>query len=218
MRKCIISFVLLALLDVVGCGASKETVNEKSNEEKANELIRAELFKTLYDYESYEPIETIVKEAKNTTLNNKECWGYAIAASAFFKETKKHIEKAKNAQEHMEIWGPPSYYSSSRSDRKYYEYEKEWKEHLNNAKLNFKRIHSAVDSIKCIKTKLDTIQIIGWEVNHKFRCKTKGGHASIGNYKYIIDKHFEKIIFQIDTDDDNYSMMVELLTNPESIK
>lgn len=206
MKRSVILLSIFAILGVTGC---------KSNEEKANEIIRAELSKTLYDYDSYQPIETIVKEAKNIALNNEECWTYAMISVSFLNDANEDIKKAKNAQEYMEIWGPPSYYSSSMSDTKFYEYQREFKAHLENAKLNLERSQIAQDSLECIKMKLDTMQVIGWEVNHKFRCKSKGGYACIGNYKYVIDKNFEKIILQADTDDEKYSMIIDMLTNVE---
>lgn len=205
MKKCIILLTIIATLCLTSC---------KSNEEKANELIRAELSKTLYNFDSYQPIETIVQEARNTAFNNEECWGYAMAANSFLNDAWEYLEKSKNAQEYMEIYGPPTYYSSSSSDRKYYEYKKEAKEHLETAQLNIDRSKAAVDSIKYIKAKLDTMQIIGWEVVHKFRCKTKGGYATIGNYKYVIDKNFEKILFHIDVDDEEYKKNVSVLNVP----
>lgn len=205
MKKYVILLTIFAAFSVTGC---------KSNEEKANELIRAELSKTLYDYESYQPIETTIKEAKNTAFNNEECWGYAMAANSFLNDAWEYIEKSKNAQEYMEIYGPPTYYSSSSSDRKYYQYKKEAKEHLETAQLNIDKSKAAVDSIKCIKAKLDTMQIIGWEVVHKFRCKTKGGYATIGNYRYVIDEKFEKILFHVDLDDEECIKNASLLTIP----
>ena len=209
MKRCVVLLSIFTILGITGC---------KSNEEKANELIRTELSKTLYDFDSYQPIETIVKEAKNTAFNNKECWTYAMVVVSYLNDATEDIKKAQNAQEYMEIWGPPTYYSSSRSDRKYYEYKKEAEGHLENAERSAKASRAAIDSIKCIKEKLDTIEIIGWEVRHKFRCKSKGGYASIGDYKYVIDKEFEKIIFEIDTDDENYSRLVDIITNAENIK
>ena len=36
--------------------------------------------------------------------------------------------------------------------------------------------------------------------------------------KYIIDKNFEKIIFHIDTDDEKYPKLIDILTNAEIIE
>lgn len=102
----------------------------------------------------------------------------------------------------MDIWGPPSYYSSSYSDSQYYKYKEEYEE-------NIKKAISANDLCKGIAldlkrhiAKLDTTRVVGWEVKHRFRCKTKGGSPDIGDYRYVLDKDFKKIIIQEDTDDD----------------
>ena len=80
MKKCIILLTIIATLCITSC---------KSNEEKANELIRAELSKTLYDFDSYQPVETIVKE-------NQQQYYNAIAASIIrIRETSKYLEKFK---------------------------------------------------------------------------------------------------------------------------
>ena len=97
MKKCIILLTIIATLCITSC---------KSNEEKANELIRAELSKTLYDFDSYQPVETIVKEAKNTAFNNEKCWQWASLANLYLDECHKHIESSKQAQEYMEIYTP----------------------------------------------------------------------------------------------------------------
>ena len=52
MKK--VLFLLVAIIALVGC---------KSKEEKAAEMIKKELFKTLYDFDSYQPIETKVDSA-----------------------------------------------------------------------------------------------------------------------------------------------------------
>lgn len=46
----------------------------QSKEEKAAELIKNELSKTLYDFESYSPIETTVTEAKLSVYTDTVCW------------------------------------------------------------------------------------------------------------------------------------------------
>lgn len=209
MKNCIILLTALSLLGFTSC---------KSNEDKANELIRAELSKTLYDFDSYQPIETIVQKAKNTTLNNKKCWDHAMLAILSLDMAAANIKKANEANEYMEILGPPTSYSSSRSDREYEEYKDKKEEHIANGKINLKIFAKLTDSLKILKKELDTTQIIGWEVHHKFRCKTKGGYASIANYKYLIDKNFDKIIFQIDTDDKKYASIVELLATLDKTK
>lgn len=65
---------------------------------------------------------------------------------------------------------------------------------------------------------LDTNKVIGWEVTHRFRCKTRGGQASIGDYRYIISPDFKTVLWHEDTDDDDYKSahkMIESARNRE---
>ena len=116
--------IVLVSLFVVSC---------ESKEEKAAELVKNELSKTLYDYESYEPIETKVSEAYQTPYNDTTCFRVAMGIAYVMNATSKAIDEAKEAREHADIWGPPTYYSSSYSDNKYRKYcaeaeEKFWED------------------------------------------------------------------------------------------
>lgn len=177
----------------------------QSKEEKAAGLIKQELSNALYDFDSYQPIKTTVTEAFSSAYNDTTCWYTAMAISYCMKDVSEYYEKANDAKERMEIWGPPSYYSSSYSDNQYYKYRRKWEENLDKATRRFEVAKSFVKELQDSIKSLDSTRYLGWEVFHRFRCKTKGGHAAIGNYRYIIDKEFTKIIFREDLDDDNYS-------------
>ncbi len=186
-------------------------VSCKSKEEKAAELIKTEMSKTLYDFDSYEPVETKVTEAYQTAYNDTSCLKMAMAIAYGLYEADKYLKEAESAQERMDIWGPPTYYSSSYSDRKYYEYRDQVKD-------NMAKMTAAVDVIKEVGrllqdsiAKLDGKKIIGWEVRHRFRCKTRGGHASIGDYRYIISEDFKEILWQEDTDAEGYKAAKEMI-------
>ena len=97
----------------------------KSKEEKAAELIRNELSKTLYDFDSYQPIETSVIEAKMNAFNDSSCWKKGAVLAYGMQKLLKYMDMYKDAKEHMEIWGKPTYYSSSYSDNRYYKYRDE---------------------------------------------------------------------------------------------
>ena len=66
---------------------------------------------------------------------------------------------------------------------------------LSTCKIKAKELKSTIFS-------LDTTQIIGWEVTHHFRCKTRGGMPDIGHYRYVIDKKFERILLIEDMSDE----------------
>lgn len=193
------------ILIVCSLGLALMLASCKSNERKAEDLIRAELSKTLLDFNSYEPIETTVVEAYENAYNDSWCLQQAMAISQCMKNAEEYKEAMSDARERMDIWGAPSYYSSSYSDNQYYKYQAQAEENLSKLKteLDFIRMWGIAlqDSIKC----LDTGKIIGWEVKHRFRCKTRGGQSAIADYRYILDKKFENVILREEMDDDDYS-------------
>lgn len=183
----------------------------KSKEDKAAELVKNELSKTLYDYESYEPIETKVSEAYQTAYNDTTCYRMAMGIAYVMDKCSKALDESKDAQEHAEIWGPPTYYSSSYSDSQYRKYRDKANEKREEALRGyelFKTMGSALeDSIKV----LDNKKVIGWEIKHRFRCKTKGGQNTIADYRYVVDPDFKKVYFCEDTDDNDYKQAREVI-------
>lgn len=188
----------------------------KSNEKKAADLIEIALSKTLLDFGSYEPIETTVSEAYETAYNDKNCIQQALATGKTFQKVNEYIKAFENAKEHMDIWGRPSYYSSTYSDNQYYKYKRIFDENLENAQQElevYKLLGLALqDSIK----NLNPQKRIGWEVNHRFRCRNRGGNLTIADYRYIIDEKFKNVIFSYDIDDDDYSKAMEIIKSAES--
>ena len=172
----------------------------KSKEEKAEELIRTELSKTLYDFDSYKPIETTVKVAKANAFNDSTCWNKASVLAYGLSQVVENVKEASNATEHMAIWGKPTYYSSSYSDNQYYKYKSERDEYIAKANLAIILCNSIANNLADTIAKLDTSQVVGWEVIHDFRCKTRGGNSEIGHYRYIVSKNFKEILLWEDTE------------------
>lgn len=172
----------------------------KSKEDKAAELIKTELSKTLYDFDSYQPIETIVKEAKNTAYNDSLCWAKAAVLSVGMEQYIEKTHEATQSVERAQIWGAPTYYSSSYSDRKFYKYMEEGRSNMVEANLAAMVCNGLADSLNGMIQSLDTTNIIGWEVQHSFRCKTRGGNPEIAHYRYVIDKKFKRVLLREDTE------------------
>ena len=183
----------------------------KSKEDKAAELIKKELSKTLYDFNSYEPIETTVKEATSNAYNDTTCFRLAMVIAYTMDKASKAFDEAKDAQEHMEIWGAPTYYSSSYSDRQYYKYKDEAKDKYAEGMAAYVMVKALGSNLEDSIAALDKEKVLGWEVNHRFRCKTRGGQSTIGDYRYIIDKDFKTIIFQEDMDNNDYSKARDII-------
>ena len=178
----------------------------KSNEEKAADRIRTELSKTLLDFESYEPIETTVTEASETAYSNLACIRLSETIAAKISHANELLKESEDALDYMRIWGPPTRYSSSYSDSQFYKYQEKCKILIDEAmaeKAEWIRLGLALqDSI----AKLDSTKVIGWEVLHRFRCKTKAGLPAICDYRYILSPDFKNIILRQDMDDENYTL------------
>lgn len=195
--------LLLMLLLLCSC---------QSKEEKAAELISKELYKTLYDYSSYEPIETIVSEARLSAYTDTTIYKESLIALEIEERLKRTAEECEDAISSMKIW-EPSYYSSSYSNSKYYEYKKQGELKLEEAKLYLAEYLIVYNHLKDTIPTLDSTKIVGWEVRHRFRCKTKGGYNAIGDYRYVIDEDFKQILLYEDIDDDKYNSLRSLINS-----
>lgn len=185
--------------------ASMVVVSCKSNEQKAEELIREDLSKTLLDFDSYEPIETSITPAYETPYNHLGCHEIALVAAEHIEQAKEYSDEMEEAIDYMNIWGAPTHYSSSYSDRQYYKHKEQAKENLEKLEEEMQFIKTAGLVLQDTIKTLNSEKVIGWEVKHRFRCKTRGGHSTIADYRYIVDKDFKTILFQEDMDSDDYS-------------
>ena len=167
----------------------------KSKEEKAAELIKKELSYELYDFQSYEPIVTVVTEAKDIPTNNKDCLMKASTANERCAIALEHVKDVKTALEFMNLWGPPTKCSSSYSNRKYYEYKDDYVNAMQIANVYIKHYNSTIDELDSLIKNTNPSEIIGYNVEHSFRCRTKGGFWTIEHCKFLVDKDFKNIIF-----------------------
>ncbi len=179
----------------------------KSREEKAAELIKQEMFKTLYDFESYEPIETKIDSAFTSIYTDSIIKSYAYIARAFLDDVQENLDKIKGDRSTMEIW-IDSYSSLGRS--KYNEAFNDYSERLNKIKRYMEVVNNYMDSIKIISSNFKP-EFYGWKATHKFRCKTKGGNFDLGNYIYVFDKKINSIIYKEDMDDDSNMKIKNLI-------
>ena len=171
-----------------------------SNEEKALKLINEQMFKTLFDFESYQPVETRIDSAFHTPYNDSINLRYAVFCSVARDRFDDYLEKAENARNAVEIWAD-SYSSYGR--QKLQDAYNEGTTALTSASLMINMIELYYDSIKMRSSEFDK-DFIGWQVTHKFRCKTKGGYSDLSTKVYIMDNKFTQIIDEIDVDDEEY--------------
>lgn len=203
-KNAILIAFLLVVLASTGC---------KSKVQKAEKLIKTELSKTLYDFDSYKPIETTVVKTNVNAFNDSACWNKASVLAYAFSKLDEYIEDAEEAKSHMEIWGRPTYYSSTYSDNRWYQYREEFNESVANINITIATINIIANELKDLIAKLDTTQLAGWEVQHSFRCNTRGGHPEIGHFRYVISKDLKTIILEEDTESKEDKKTRELLEN-----
>lgn len=179
----------------------------KSKEEKATEMIKNEMFKTLYDFESYQPIETKVDSAYTSIYTDSTIISHAYIARHFLDDVDKQLEEIKDAKSTMEIWGDG--YSSLSRTKFNNAYEK-YTEALDKAKAYIEIANLQMDTIKQLSKKFEP-KFYGWKATHKFRCKTKGGNPDIGNYIYVFDEKMKNIIYQENQDDESLPKIKNLI-------
>lgn len=182
----------------------------KSKEDKANELIKDYMFKNLYDFESYQPIETKIDSAFHTIYNDTTAMYYAYSM-ILSKEKQKDLESDyESIKTSIDIWCDSYSYYSSYSYKKCQECREQALENLRKRMFWMARVESYRDSIVGLS---DTLQdsFIGWQVTHDFRCKTKGGNPDIGHYVFVMDKDLKTIIAKKDLSDDDEKEMKSII-------
>jgi len=204
MNRNFLLFGIIALL-FVAC---------KSKEEKANILIKEQMFKTLYDFQSYEPIETIVDSAFTTIYQDSIILNYAYTIQAYSSLHDECINEVDDALSTAKIWSD-SY--SSYSLGKLIEARDKAKTNLDKAQYYIQKMD---ETSLLLKERIDNFKpsYLGFQAKHKFRCKTKGGHFSIGNYLVTMDKKFKTVISVIDLDDEDELKTRKLIDEIKEIK
>lgn len=180
----------------------------KSNERKAEDLIRDYMFKHLHDYDSYEVVETRVDTAYNLPIFNASIRAEAQDVKDIMDDIDDIQSDMESAQRSMEIWGDSW---SSYSRREYNEARDKWLKNLDNYVGKMTIIINSLSEINEGIKKMDSKEVLGWLVSHKFRCNTRGGNRTLGDYTFVMDKSFKNILLQIDDDDEDISDIVDII-------
>lgn len=179
----------------------------KSREDKALETIREEMFKTLLDFESYEPIETKVDSLKYDIYGDTTVFDNVFKLRVMDGLSEKYNEEYEEAKETYDRWNNYSvYYSSYAYNRRKSAYEDMQKALLGKMVSDGVR-DQYLDTLLTLSQNY-TGELYGWRVSHRFRCKTKGGTPSIGDYVYFMDKKFENIYRRLDEEDFSWNQYV----------
>ena len=178
-----------------------------SREKKVAETIKDNMFKTLYDFESYQPIETKIDSLKRDKYGDTLIYDNIMLARAVNEEFNDAKKEFDDQEETANIYRPTTY-SSSYNDAKF----EKARDKMGEALAKMKLYANILDSIRVEAQKMEKNcdgKQYGWLVTHKFRCKTKGGNPTIGTYIYFMDMDCERIIRSFDEDDLTYESYKE---------
>jgi hypothetical protein len=170
--------LLLMLFILSGC---------KSREEKVNELIKKEMYNTLYDYESYQPIENVIDSAFNV-YNDSIMLKLAEAFPLVLKQ-KEEKESEIRWRNNPLSWKWVSIFGKRAVQDRFEEIGELYKGFVADSALCEKisrSIYSRADSL--------CNEVIGWEVKHKYRSRDKEGVFDIRTNVYVFDKKFKQIL------------------------
>ena len=172
----------------------------KSKEEKALELIDQQMFQTLFDYESYQPVETKLDSAFTSPYFSDSIIAMVMLYDKYQDEADDYKDEADDAKSTMEIWS--DLYSSYARSR-YNDARNKW---VDNTILYFKSSKNAILALMMAAEAIKDFEpeFCGWQVYHKYRCKSKGGHALLSEAIFIVDKDVKEITQTIDIDDEDY--------------
>lgn len=182
---------MISALVICGCG--------KNIEEQAQEAVKNELHKTLYYFDSYEPLETKVDSAFNTPENNPDVNEFMRSVWEQMDQVKEFTEELENAERTIaslsdarKLGGSFVYdYNEAVKDKVYVE---------TKIKGNLKVVYENALKFSKFISQADS-SFIGWRVMHTYRAKTRGGDPSIGREVYIFSKDFKKVLLNLKYDE-----------------
>lgn len=179
MKK-VIGFILCLMV----LGACSRT-----QEEKANLLIKEDIQKVLVKPDTYEPIETKLDSAF-APYETPEFMENTLKCVQLFMEIKEYKEKIKVAKSMMTIYEDNLGFPYFKNE--YNEYKAEYKEATNKRNEIEKRLKRSGRKLKeLVNAKRE---FIGYKTMHHYRADNNGGNTVLGTGFYLFDKDINTIL------------------------
>ena len=179
MKK-VIGFILCLMV----LGACSRT-----QEEKANFLIKEDIQKVLVKPDTYEPIETKLDSAF-APYETPEFMENTLKCVQLFMEIKEYKEKIKVAKSMMTIYEDNLGFPYFKNE--YNEYKAEYKEATNKRNEIEKRLKRSGRKLKeLVNAKRE---FIGYKTMHHYRAVNNAGYTVLGTVFYLFDKDINTIL------------------------
>ncbi|KAF5046571.1 hypothetical protein DSECCO2_469360 [anaerobic digester metagenome] len=205
-KKLLLAVSMLLFVIVISSCSSKE--------KKAEKLIKQDLFESLFDYSSYEPIKTDKLDSAFTSIYTDSI--IQLNSTLFkvvFDKSQDLKEEIDEGLSNMRLWSD-SYSSYGRS--KFIDAKND-----TESKIEEFGIYSGkADSLReIVKSHIKSFnpKFIGYKTIHKFRSKNRGGNFGLSSVEYVFDPKINSIIRQEiindDTDGDDITIkeIIEIL-------
>lgn len=186
MKK-VIGFILCMMV----LGACSRT-----QEEKANLLIKEDIQKVLVKPDTYEPIETKLDSAF-APYETPECMENILKCVQLFMEIKRYEEKIKDAKSMMTLY--EDNLGSPYSKNEYNEHKAEYKEATNKKNEIERRLKRSSKKLKELANAKR--QFVGYKAMHHYRADNNAGNTVLGTEFYLFDKETNIILASFNEED-----------------
>lgn len=207
----ILSLIIILLL--VQCNS------EESRKEKAEELIKKDLFETLPDYKSYELVSIEMDTIKETWISipgiidlakeYQQAFADEDNAKIRYNELLEQKERLKkrafNRYMASDLFGLAEIGNQKkRLDDEIAAVDSQWEEASDRSGDLYNQLTE-----KIIKNKTD--DFVGWDVTHKFRAKDTDGVMQLYCYHYYISPDFKRVILKWEEGEEEIPQLLNLM-------
>lgn len=166
------------------------------------------MFKTLPDFESYEPVETKIDSLKNDRYGDTLVAKLVLKMRLMDGVIEEFDKDYKEAKRIFNIWDDPRmyHYSGFALNKRNNAYNDMQTALI--GKIATENVRESYLDTLLILDKNHTGELYGWRVHHKFRCNTEDGSPSLCDYVYFMDKKCENILWKLDEDEMSWNRYV----------
>lgn len=172
---------------------------QKSNEDKAGDLINISMGKTLYHPESYQAVETKLDSAFSP-CDSPEFYEKTLKVVKYGIELNELEEDIKEAKSTMAIWSESRYSAFGKNE--YQEAKIKCDAAIENKEKISEKIQNLAEKLKTEFKKGPTF--IGFKASHKYRANNNDGNTMIGESVFIFDKDLTAILAEYNTEDEEF--------------
>ena len=178
--------------------------SEKTNEEKARDLIEPQVKANLIKPESYEFAQMQLDSCFSDDMDrNPEIVVFALKVAKLYKEYKEYKENAEDAESSMTIFSPSYGYQDAHEKQQYQKYKSEMELAQRKAATVKEKILQVYKDNEQLFSDLQSgkHEFTGWAVAFGYRAETAGGQKTMGVGIYILNRDLTEITHAFSEDD-----------------